>query len=374
MSFRRVIAGHRNRCSIVSNTCAGSFSSVDRHFYKLAAYTRDCLVSVLSVVGESSIEVFEMCIVSKAKTTVCRVARFLSLLLMAGTTCIYASNTVADETMVVRHYDRGYSPLLRVYLTDVLRLVLDKTVSEYGPYQLQFYSRHLSTNRSKLETERGQLIDLLFSSNWRGNFVNPDKVIALDYPVFDGVLGLRNLIIREQDQEKFSSINGLRDLQALMAGQGANWEDVEVLEANGLRVVQSQLFDSLFPMLVKSRFDYLPLGILEARTALQTKGAQHPELVIQKDIAIFYPLPFYLYVNRNRPLLAERFAKGLEIAQYDGSLERLFQQHFSYVQPELYSSTKKIIVLNSPLLTREKNEEVIERFLNKYQPHTYFMP
>lgn len=314
-----------------------------------------------------------MCRVRKAKTIIFRVILVLGCFMATGIFQAHSQNNTNDDVTVVRHYHRGYSPLLRVYLVDVLRLVLDKTANEYGPYRLEFYSQYLSPNRAKLETERGQLIDMLFSSSWRGNFVNPDNVIALQYPIFDGVLGLRNLIIKEEDQKAFSAIESVRDLQRFMAGQGADWEDVEILEANGIRVIQSQQFDSLFPMLVRNRFDYLPLGILEARTALQTKGGLHSELTIQNDVAIFYPLPFYLYVNKDRPELAERFVKGLDIAQYDGSLERLFQQHFGYVQSELYDSTKKIMVLNSPLLTRDKNDEEIERFLNKYQPRTYYL-
>lgn len=304
----------------------------------------------------------------------CRAINVVHLFCLIGLICVSSNLAHSNEPMVIKHYDKGYSPLLRVYLRDVLGLVLEKTVAEYGPYKLQFYSRHLSTNRSKLETERGVLIDIHFNSNWRGNFVNPGRVIEIEYPVFDGVLGLRNLIIKEQNRKKFSSVRGLRDLQGLLAGQGANWEDVDVLEANGLPVIQSQLFDSLFPMLAKNRFDYLPLGILEVENTLQSKLVEFPGLEIEREIAIFYPLPFYLYVNRQRPELAARFADGLLAAQQDGSLEQLFNRHFGYVQPELYNNAKKIIILNSPLLTEDKNREFIQAFLNKYRPQSYVLP
>lgn len=278
------------------------------------------------------------------------------------------------EVTVIKHYDKGYSPLLRVYLTDVLKTALDKTVSEYGPYKLHFYSRFLSSNRSKLETERGVLVDVLFSSHWRGNFVNPSNVIQIEFPVFDGMLGLRSLIVTGQQGPIFSHIQSSREFKQYVAGQGSNWVDVEVLRDNGIPVVEAQLFDGLFPMLSKSRFNYLPLSILEAQTALQTKGVQYDDLTIQRDLSIFYPIPFYLFVNAEKPELAERLQKGLTKALEDGSIERLFGKHFYYVQSTHEENTKKLIIVDSPLITQEKNRELVDRFLQKYQQYFEILP
>lgn len=297
------------------------------------------------------------------------VPAILLILTCSMSVSVHANN---GDVTVVKHYDKGYSPLLRVYLTDVLKMVLDKTTSEYGPYKLEFYSRFLSSNRSKLETERGVLIDILFSSHWRGNFVNQNKVIQLEYPVFYGMLGLRNLIVTSDGEQTLASLDNVDGFKQLVAGQGSNWVDVEILTSNDIPVIEAQLFDALFPMLDKNRFDYLPLSILEAQTALHTKGVQYNRLFINRDVAIFYPLPFYLFVNSEKPELAKRLAKGLQRAQYDGSLERLFRKHFSYVEPLLEESTKKLLIYKSPLLSDEKNQEYIELFLDKYQ--NYFQP
>lgn len=288
----------------------------------------------------------------------------LPILLVIGAASAAANN---GEVTIIKHYDKGYSPLLRVYLTDVLKTVLDKTASESGPYKLQFYSRYLSSNRSKLETERGAVIDLLFSSHWTGNFVNPSKVIKLEFPVFDGMLGLRSLITNQEQDALFNNIEGIKDFKALVAGQGANWVDVEILRHNEISIIEAQLFDALFPMLAKKRFDYLPLSILEAQTALQTKGVQYNSLTINHAVAVFYPLPFYLFVNAEKPELAERLKRGLQISIDDGSLDRLFRKHFNYIQQLYQESTRKLVILDSPLLTREKNQEYIDRFLSKYQ-------
>lgn len=278
--------------------------------------------------------------------------------------CLPMAN--ATEPTLIRHYDKGYSPLLRVYLTDILTTVLDKTVSEYGPYEIDFYSQNLSSNRSKLETERGALLDLLFSTHWRGRFVNPDNVIQIDYPVFEGMLGLRSLIVARERNDQFRQIRSTEDLLRFSAGQGSSWTDIDVLKANNISIVEAQLFDGLFPMLSKHRYDYLPLSILEAQTALQTKGIKYNNLMINEDIYLFYPMPFYLYINANKPELAERLRKGLEIAQKDGSIQRLFRQHFYYVKPILGNEAKKLIVLQNPFMSAEENNNVLAALLQNF--------
>lgn len=295
-----------------------------------------------------------------------RSCQFYAVLMLG--LCLSVAN--ATEPTLIRHYDKGYSPLLRVYLTDILTAALDKTVSEYGPYEIDFYSQYLSSNRSKLETERGVLLDLLFSTHWRGHFVNPENVIQIEYPVFEGMLGLRRLIVTRERSDQFSHIRSTEDLLRFSAGQGSSWTDIEVLKANNISIVEAQLFDGLFPMLSKHRYDYLPLSILEAQTALQTKGVKYSNLTINEDVYLFYPMPFYLYVNASKPELAHRLSKGLEIAQNDGSVRRLFKQHFYYVKPILDNEAKKLIVLKNPFMSEEENRNVLAVLLENF-PHVF---
>lgn len=272
----------------------------------------------------------------------------------------------ASEPTRITHYDKGYSPLLRLYLTDVLRTALDKTVTDYGAYALEFYPDNLSANRSKLETERGERLDVLFSTHWRGRFVNEKNVTRLDRPIFQGLLGLRSVIVRREQNEQFDALQRAEDLRQFAAGQGSSWADSDVLRANHLKVVGAQHFQSLFPMLAKHRYDFLPLSVLEAQTALQAEQAQNSSLVINQNVCLFYPMPVHLFVNANRPELAARLHKGLEIAANDGTLDSLFQQHFYYVRPIFEGHTKKLIVLQNPFITEAQNQQALQTFLDLY--------
>jgi hypothetical protein len=267
---------------------------------------------------------------------------------------------------VIKHYNQGYTPLLRLYLTDVLKLVLDKTTDQYGPYELQYFSETMSANRSKLETEKGMRLDLLFSPHWRGHFVDPNKVIPVEFPALNGMLGLRNLIALDETWQRLEKNANLQNFKQLVAGMGA-WIDVEILVANNIRVVEAQTFDAMFPMLMRGRFDYIPLSVLDADTALTTRKIEYPGLSLNRDISLFYPLPFYLYVNAQKPDLAERLQKGVQIALADGSIDALFNQHFFYVRPELQTKKRKLVVLHNPLISEEQNAFYLQQFLQRYE-------
>lgn len=288
--------------------------------------------------------------------------RWLLLLLF------YSALTCADAPRaptVIKHDNQGYTPLLRLYLTDVLKLSLEKTTQEYGPFELQYFTEPMSANRSKLETERGVHLDLQFSPHWRGHFVDPSNVIAVEFPVLNGMLGLRNLITTENTQTQLNSIESVAGFKQLVAGMGP-WIDAEILIANQIKVMEAQTFEALFPMLMHGRFDYITLSMLDAHTALTDRKIDFPKLALNREISMFYPLPFYLYVNAHKPELAERFKKGVEAALADGSIERLFSQYFFYVRPELESKKRKLVVLNNPIISAEQNAFYLQQFLQRY--------
>lgn len=281
--------------------------------------------------------------------------------------CPAACADSPPHQVVIKHYNQGYTPLLRLYLTDVLKLVLDKTTAEYGSYELQYFSAAMSANRSKLETEKGVHIDLLFSPHWRGHFVDPEKVIAVEFPVLNGMLGLRKLIATEATWQRLKKTENLMNFKNLVAGLGASWIDVEILKANHIQVAEAQTFDALFPMLVRGRFDYIPLSVLDAQTALTTRKINYPGLSLNRDISLFYPLPFYLYVNVHKPELAERLERGVQTAMADGSIDALFEQHFFYVRAEIRTQKRKLVVLNNPLISEERNAFYLQQFLQRYE-------
>lgn len=267
------------------------------------------------------------------------------------------------QPTVVKHYAKGFSPALSEYLTQVLVLCLEQSEEEFGPFTLEVYPRELSSNRSKLETERGVALDVLFATNWLTQRPEPLRAVALEFPVFFGTLGLRSLIIEEQAS---LTAKDMQQFLSMRAGQGADWIDVSILRANGIEVVEAQHFGALFPMLERRRFDYLPLSVLEANQTLSARQTKFPTLRMETSLKLYYPIPTYLYVNAERTNLIERLTLGLRKVEESGALAELFETHFHHIDTALRTDPHQVILLNNPFISPEHNQQIAQGFLSNY--------
>lgn len=290
--------------------------------------------------------------------------RWLSLCILGALLALAGG---AHAQTVVKHYGSGYSPSIDAYLFSVLTQTLEQTRSSHGDYRLQLYRRPLSASRAKLETERGELINVLFSSHWTGKLVDPSRVTRIELPIFQGFLGLRELIVLRESIAEIEEIRTRAQFEQLRAGQGAGWPEVDILQSNGIKVAEGHLFEALFAMLLRERFDYLPLSVLEARPALAHMKRSYPTLAIEESLQIFYPVPFYLWVPADEPELAERLRAGLSLAQQDGSLEGLFQQHFGALLTRTGTRPPRLVILENPLIEPELGARLTQQFLDAHR-------
>lgn len=290
---------------------------------------------------------------------------FVALALATFSPLVLANHDFSHP-VEVKYYSRGNSPGLWPYQNALLLLALEKTRKEYGDYSITYYSEVISSSRAKLETERGNIINVHYSTGWDGEFVDENNVIKIRYPILKGLLGMRNMVIRKQELIRFSKIKSFQQMQKLKAGQGASWYDVSILRNQGIPVVLSELFSNLAPMLIAKRFDYIPLSVLEANAAIDSVSSDSGKLLISPNIALFYPLPIHLCVSKSVPALAERLDKGLALTIADGSMESLFLAHFSFVQKELNNKKLKTFLISNPHLSYDENRQLTESFLSEY--------
>jgi hypothetical protein len=297
--------------------------------------------------------------------------RFL-LIFISGLCCGgFLSSALAEQSQVMRvkHYDMGYTPSIRAFQRDLLHLLMQRTEAEYGPYELELYHQPLTSNRSKLVLQEGKKINVLFAPEWTGWGVDAGRVLELDLPIYKGLQGLRHLIVKADRFSDFLEIKNLADFKKLSAGQGASWLDAQVLRANGIVTEEGQNFDNLMPMLQKSRFDYLPLSILETDAVLKARDRQLMDVMLVDNLMIFYPLPSFLYLPSHEARLAERLVRGFSILKKNGDLDRLFQQHFYAVRDALAGKNKRLVILKNPALSEAKNNVVINDLLKEYGEH-----
>jgi hypothetical protein len=232
--------------------------------------------------------------------------------------------------MEYRYWDWGQTTKRDDYQFAVLHLALGKTTPQFGPYQLTRVLRNYSTLRMRRELHLGEAINVN-AGPWRppGQDGPLERSIAVDVPILNGLLGLRSLLIRSEDLDKFRRIDSPAALKALNAGQGRNWVEVDMYRRAGYSVVDSGHVSTLVPMLANQRFDYLPLSVIEIDSVLASYPQYAGRLMAAPGILLTYPLPVVFHVSPRHPELARRLHRGLNMARRDGSLDALLLRFFS---------------------------------------------
>ena len=123
--------------------------------------------------------------------------------------------------------------------------------------------------------------------------------------------------------------------------------------ANGLQVVRSTNYESLFGMLQLKRADYFPRAVTEPWDELQAPGRDG--LVVEPRLLLRYTTDNYFFTGRHNPRLADRIERGLRLAIADGSFEHLFRNHPANARALARANLaeRRIIELKNPLLSPE---------------------
>ncbi|WP_111977991.1 transporter substrate-binding domain-containing protein [Algibacillus agarilyticus] len=239
----------------------------------------------------------------------------------------------------------------------------NKIDSAKEAYQLGILKLALSYDQSDYEFEerdtyltQTKLLNDLDTDNidvaWVGTSkAYEDRFLPVRIPLFKGLLGHRIFLIRDGEQPRYNQIKTLDDLSHFKAGQGASWSDAKIMKDAGLSVVTTAKYQNLFYMLDGERFDYFPRSVYSPWAEM----AKHPDLKfnVEENLMIVYPLPAYIFVNKNNIELSRRITEGLFQAIEDGSFDQYFYNHDMIKQGLEQSDIKqrKIFKLTNPELT-----------------------
>lgn len=209
------------------------------------------------------------------------------------------------------------------YFVSLLKLTLKKTDGEYGPAQVVFTEK-MQQGRALYELQRGKRIDVY----WAGTSIEREHhLFVIRIPLVKGLLGFRMAIIHRDHREAFSRIRSLEDLKPYCVCQGAHWPDSDILEAAGLNVMRNPVYESMFLQVNKGRCHYYLRGIHEGLAEIEAAAKRYPDLVLYRDLIVYYPFPMYFFVSPKRKELFNRLTEGLKQAVADGSFELHMRRH-----------------------------------------------
>jgi hypothetical protein len=231
------------------------------------------------------------------------------------------------------------------YFPQLLRLALEKTAAQDGPFEISFYPHDLTSPRRTLELKRHGVINIM----WDGTDAEREReLLPVRISLVRDLNDYRVFLIRKDDAARFLALRSLADLRQLRAGAGFNWPSVEVLRYNGLPVETTINYSSLFPMLQAGRFDYMPRGVHEAWAEEQQYGPQG--LMVEGSIFLHYRVPFYFFVGPGNTAMAKRVERGLKLAMADGSFDKLLYGYpaFRRALNEIAAHKRRVFELALP--------------------------
>ena len=304
---------------------------------------------------------------------------------------LHAANLQADSKSLlstpapleIKHNVSGWSGEMKSYQEDLISAVVAAGESKFGPYKLTFVDKVMSTVRAMIASERGAL-DTGMSTGWGMRENGAEKVDLYLRAYMKSLLGLRQLIIRKEDQTAFRAVRTIDDLRAFKAGQGSGWPDSRIYSHYDVEVVDANSFSALFPMLEKKRFDFIPLSILEVDTALAAVQETYPDFVIAEDIYLFYPIPLYISVSKMSPAASQRIAYGLKVLFHDDDAvseteaslaeaggevdpDELLFKHFPVAKTVSFTGDQVLLMLENPFISQSASKEITEYFIRHYR-------
>ncbi len=233
------------------------------------------------------------------------------------------------------------------YAIKMLKLALAHSGKNYQVKELQ---EDFTQARINEEVRIQGALDVCWNSS---DAQLEEQIQPIRIPLFKGLLGYRIFIINKNNQAKFDRVQSLADLKQFTLGQGRTWADARILEANGFSVVKTNKYPGLFYMVEGGRFDAFPRGVHEPFSELAERPQM--ELAVEKNLMLYYKMPFYLFVAKANHQLQQDLENGFERALADGSFDATFlgDKAIQDVIANAHMKERKVFALDNPNLSPE---------------------
>lgn len=269
---------------------------------------------------------------------------------------MWAAET-ADTTIVIRQSNVNDSKNEAYYFYRLLELVLRKTDTDATKTTIKQLSYRLEDRRLRTELMHG-VVDVIWSPT---SLQFERQMLPVRVSLLKDLNNYRLLLIRKNEQLRFSNVRSIEGLRKLRGGMSPQWTDTEIMEYNQLPLVQAIGYEKLFKMLAAKRFDYFSRGLYQIHA--EVNFYPELELQIEQELMLSYPNEVYFFVSKKNTALAKRLEDGLRIALEDGSFDELFNSipRYRWGMELLKNNQRRIINLQPlPLEGNAPDDQVDE--------------
>lgn len=180
-----------------------------------------------------------------------------------------------------------------------------------------------------------------------------EKAIPIRIPVRMGLLNYRLLLTRKDKLAAFDAVKTEEALKPMRVGLRKSWSTWEIMQNQGFNVVNAYSYDALFSMLDMNRFDYIPRGIYEVYDELKSRRLDYPSMLIEPNLVLVLPTPYYAFVSPHAPRIAERLTAGLSMMMEQGILRNMLYQHYGDALEQANIGERRVIHIKNKTLSEE---------------------
>ncbi len=252
------------------------------------------------------------------------------------------------------------------YIASLVREALISTEKSHGEFVLSTLPPVSTKKRASMIYTKPNMKRLAFTTEVKELTANGD-VRVLPVPLMKGIVGYRVCFSTPELSNTLNTITTVAPLREYTFGVGKNWLDKLILDFNELKNIEvgyefmvDEQINSLYEMTARGRVDILCRGVNEVLREFD----RHPaifSLVLNQSFALYYDLPFFLFMHKDNTALYERLMKGFNTIQENGVFDRIWEKEFK--------KSVDFVNLNKRLVINLKREDVgipraqYERFL-----------
>lgn len=278
------------------------------------------------------------------------------LVLTLITANIYAQSSVAtaQKPLVVTHKLPDFGDLKRkTFEQQVIQLALEKTQKKVGAFEMVPVNV-ISRTHAIAALSQNLYENFVMVLSYEDALVESGNLIYIPFPVELGALSYRICYANKSFTTKVQQIENLDQLKHYKMGVGAGWLDAKILQHHGVPIVEGSNITGLFRMVQAGRADLFCPSPTEYFHELKT--AKIADLQLENKLALYYPLPKFLFSHKSNQALMDRIKEGIEIAYKDGSYQHLWRAAHEEDLKRAKLDERHFINMENPFITTLKDD------------------
>jgi len=302
--------------------------------------------------------------------------RFIQILVMAVITPVITPLALADaapKTLVVTHKLPEFGDLKRkTFEQQVIQLALEKTQKKVGAFEMVPINV-ISRTHAIAALSQNLYKNFVIALSYEDALLESGNLIYIPFPVELGALSYRICYANKNLTAQVQQIENLSQLKKYKVGVGAGWVDAKILHYHGVQIVEGSNITGLFRMTQAGRVDFFCPSPTEYFNEL--RSAKITDLQLDNKLALYYPLPKFLFSHKSNQALMDRLKDGIDIAFKDGSYQQLWRSVHEQDLKRAKLNERHFINMENPFITT-LNDDYKRYLFNplEHSPSAYYLP